>query len=104
MDLRVRRSCNGVLTGSEVAMRSVFENPEQKNRPTEVSLLEQIFSWPGSNIDRLKASSSRTSLRPPNVSALLPQYVCGLRPTSHVFSSVHPLLVCLWFPEDARGV
>jgi hypothetical protein len=76
----------------------------QKNRPTEVSLLEQIFSWSGFDIDRLKASSCRTSLRPPNVSALLPQYVCELRPTSLVFWSVHPLLVCLLFPEDARGV
>jgi hypothetical protein len=85
-------------------MRSVFENTEQKNRPTEVSLLEKIFSWPGSNIGGLKASFSRTSWRPPNVSALLPQHVCGLRPTFHVFSSAHPLLFCLLFPEDARGV
>jgi hypothetical protein len=55
-----------------------------KDRPTEVSLLEQIFSWPGSNIDRFKASFYRTSSRPPNVSASLPRYVCGLRPTSEL--------------------
>ena len=76
-------------------MRSAFEDTEQKNRLTEVSLLEQIFSWPGSNMDRLKASFSRTSSRLPNVSALLPQYVCARRSTSHLFSSVHPSLVCL---------
>jgi hypothetical protein len=89
-----RGSCDGVRLTQKLTMKSVFKDAGQENRPTEVSLLEQIFSWPGPNTDGLKASVFRTSSRLPNVSALLPRYVCGLRPTSRVFSSAHPLLVC----------
>ena len=59
-----------------------------------------ILRLPGPILTAFKVSFCRTFLLSPNAFALLPRYVCGPRPTSHVCCSAHLLLVYLWFPED----